>query len=101
MFLASGADIVGGFSDIGNGFKNRKPQPVATVPLVFLLAAVRSQKKIAGTVIRITYRESRLKGAISAHRLSFERPLSDGKTPAPELSNRLCWPFVKDGAMRR
>ena len=62
---------------------------------------VRSQKKIAGTVIRITYRESRLKGAISAHRLSFERPLSDGKTPAPELSNRPYRAFVKDGAMRR
>ena len=38
MFLASGADIVGGFSDIGNGFKNRKPQPVATVPLVFFVS---------------------------------------------------------------
>ena len=33
--------------------------------------------------IRVTHREGRLKGAISAHRLSLERFLSDGKIRSP------------------
>ena len=44
---------------------------------------VRSQQKIAGADIRVAHWEGGLKGAISAHRLSLERFLSDGKIRIP------------------
>ena len=54
-----------------------------------------SQKKIAGADIRVTHREGRLKGAISAHRLSLERFLSDGKIRSPMGGIQNVWDRTK------
>ena len=56
---------------------------------------VRSQQKIAGADIRVAHWEGGLKGAISAHRLSLERFLSDGKIRIPMGGIQNVWDRTK------